>query len=103
MNNKVIYIAGPITGVADYKDAFNVTENYLKSKGFTVLNPASLPSTLTNEQAMVIDIGMINVADAVFFLPNWNESRGAFLEWQYCLYIKKPHFEDMSELLEAMQ
>ena len=100
---KVIYLAGPITGVDRYWEAFEQAESILTKAGFIVLNPATLPAGLSNEKAMQIDISMINVADAVFFLPGWYESKGAFMEWQYCRYIKKLIFEDLGKLLGALK
>ena len=33
---------------------------------------------------------MIDAADAVVFLPKWDESQGACLEFEYCRYTGKP-------------
>lgn len=38
-----IYIAGPITGIPDYKERFAKAEAELKAKGHAVMNPAALP------------------------------------------------------------
>lgn len=86
---RIVYIAGPITGVEDYREAFFDAAEDLSRLGYTVLNPAVLPDGLTYEQYMTIDFAMINVADAVYFLPGWENSRGATLERAYCEYIGK--------------
>ena len=39
----IIYIAGPITGVTDYKEKFDQAEHQLTELGHKVLNPATLP------------------------------------------------------------
>lgn len=87
---KTAYIAGPITGVPYYRENFSRAARYAKHLGYaTVLNPAELPKTLDNSQAMKICFAMIDVADAVFFLPEWDRSVGAKLEIAYCKYLNK--------------
>ena len=80
-----IYIAGKITGNEDYKAEFKLREMVLKSVGHTVLNPAELPSGLEHYEYMHICTAMIDIADAVSFLPNWNDSKGARIEYNYAL------------------
>lgn len=88
---KVIYIAGPITGVERYWEPFEKAEDELTAKGFIVLTPTRLPEGMTAEQYMRICFAMIDQADAVYFLPGWHMSVGANLEMEYCKYIDKPH------------
>ena len=38
---------------------------------------------------MRICFAMIDVADVVTFLPGWQESRGANVEWSYACYCRK--------------
>lgn len=85
----VIYLSGPITGVPNYWKAFEKAEANLRSLGYIVLSPAKLPQGMTNEQYAKIDTAMINAADAVYFLPGWENSRGATIERAYCEYIGK--------------
>lgn len=87
---RVIYISGPITGVENYREAFNAVEERLTALGYIVLNPARLPQGMTDEQYMQIDLAMLNAADAVYFMTGWASSRGAALERSYCEYIGKP-------------
>ena len=87
---KTAYIAGPITGVPYYRENFSRAARYVKRLGFgTVLNPAELPRTLRNDQAMKICFAMINVSDVVFFIPEWERSVGAKLEMAYAKYMNK--------------
>jgi len=92
MPGKVVYISGPITGVPNALDAFFAVETELINQGFTVLNPSRLPPGMTNEQYMTINFAMINAADAVYFMPGWENSRGATLERAYCEYTGKRVF-----------
>jgi hypothetical protein len=46
---------------------------------------------------------MIDAADAVIFLRGWENSEGARLEKDYCIYTEKPaflHAELLKEVLE---
>lgn len=76
----IIYIAGPITGVEDYRERFGRVEAKLKAKGHLVLNPARLPAGLEYEHYMKIDLAMLEVADAVCGLCGWEENPGASIE-----------------------
>lgn len=84
-----VYIAGAITGHPDYKEKFKRAAIRIKKDGHVVLNPATLPGGMTPGEYMKICFAMIDVADAVFFLPDWMESAGAMLEHTYCQYISK--------------
>lgn len=85
-----IYIAGKITGDANYRKKFSEVASTYRSKGNIVLNPAVLPIGMTAADYMKICLAMIDVSDAVVFLPDWIESRGAAVELDYCNYICKP-------------
>lgn len=97
---KVVYIAGPITGVVEYWKAFEDAEDKLEAAGYVPLSPARLPWNLGDDKAMPICLAMINAADAVCFLPGWGRSVGAQLEMAYCKYTDKPHF-NLDELEEV--
>jgi nucleoside 2-deoxyribosyltransferase len=97
-NKKVIYIAGPITGVANYWEAFEKAEDELTAKGYTVLTPTRFPYDLSNDKAMKICLAMIDQADTVYFLPGWHMSIGANLEMYYCKYTGKPYFTSIESL-----
>lgn len=84
-----VYLAGRITGDTDYKAKFKKYEE-MYDKVATVLNPAENPAGMSNADYANISIAMINAADYVVFLPDWEESIGANLEHAYCKYIGKP-------------
>lgn len=88
---KTVYIAGRITGDADYKAKFAAAAARLEGLGFIALSPAILPGGLTKADYMRMCFAMIDVAELVVLLSDWNESPGAQLEKQYCDYIEKPH------------
>lgn len=87
---KVVYISGPITGVKNYWEAFERAEDDLQGLGYIPLSPSRLPKGMTNEQYMRISFAMIDSADAVLFLPDWEKSCGSLLEANYCEYTGKP-------------
>ena len=86
-----VYIAGKINGDPGYRDKLAAAEMQLLWHGHTVLNPAELPRGMSREDYMRICFAMIDVADAVVFLPDAAESAGARLEMAYCEYIEKEY------------
>ena len=83
------YIAGPITGVEDYKEKFKEAEEYLKEEGCIVLNPSILPLGLTQEEYMRICIPMLNICDAIYMLVGWERSVGAKIEHSLAVQANK--------------
>ena len=84
-----IYIAGKITGDSEYREKFQRAEQALEDYGFTVISPAVLPEGMTNADYMRICFAMIDSADVVAFLPDWDRSSGACLEHEWCRYVGK--------------
>ena len=84
-----IYIAGKIAGDPNYKEKFAAVQKHYEEKGFAVINPAALPSNMRPCDYMRICFAMIDTADIVIFLPDYEKSAGARLEMQYCLYTDK--------------
>ena len=78
-----IYIAGKITGKEDYKTDFKAAEERLTKQGHTVMNPSFLPEGFEHSEYLHICKAMIDVCDAVYFLPTWADSKGAHLEMGY--------------------
>ena len=79
-----IYIAGKITGSRFYKIKFKLCELYFRLKGYVVLNPAKLPKGMEHDDYMWICYSMIDVANEVYFMPCWEKSKGAKMEYEYC-------------------
>lgn len=84
-----VYIAGKITGDDNYKSRFEYAEKSLHKQGFTVLNPAVLPEGMRPADYMRLCFSMIDCADIVAFLPNYENSKGATIEFDLCQYIGK--------------
>lgn len=95
-NNMVVYLSGPISGVADYKQNFEKAQQVLENLSvkynlnIVVLNPAVLPEGLLPEEYMDIDLAMVRVADVILLLDGWHQSPGAELERDLAKYSRKP-------------
>lgn len=84
-----IYIAGKIAGDKRYRAKFREAAKSLEALGHVVLNPATLPDGLDDGDYMQIALAMLNTADVAVFLPDYQESKGAMVEWAYCQRIGK--------------
>ena len=82
-----IYISGKITGTTDYMTRFGKEDLILKGKGFHVVNPArvcsSLPSDLTHDEYMSICIPLLELCRTIYMLKGYQDSDGAMEELKY--------------------
>ena len=87
--SKRVYISGAITGTTDYMERFEKAENYLKSKGYSVVNPAKvnaqMPEDTTYEEYMKMSFCLLSLCDVAYFLNGWRNSNGANKEYRYAL------------------
>jgi hypothetical protein len=83
-----VYVAGKITGDPECREKFALAAAQLTAQGHVVLNPAMLPDGLTNREYMNICFAMMNAAEAVAFLPDAGESKGARLEYGLLCYCQ---------------
>ncbi|EJY8954015.1 TPA: DUF4406 domain-containing protein [Escherichia coli] len=87
----VIYIAGPMTGYKDHnRTAFSMAATRLAAAAHVVLNPATLPDGLSQQQYMSICIPMLMCADVIYLLDGWEESAGARAEYAMALKLNMP-------------
>lgn len=91
-----VYIAGKITGDKGYKAKFGAAAKALEDTGHVVLNPATIPAGLSNADVMRLCFAMMDAADMVLFLQDYQESQGAMLEWQWCQYVGKQTCYDLA-------
>lgn len=84
-----IYISGKITGDRRYKAKFREVEKKLAAAGHIVLNPATAPEGLRPVDYMRLCFAMMEAADVVLFMQDYQDSRGAMLEWAWCQYVGK--------------
>ena len=81
---KVVYIAGPMTGIPDYNyPAFHAAARAWAEDGWAVLNPADhflRDQELEMKQYMRGAIHALLQADAIALLPGWANSPGATME-----------------------
>lgn len=77
----VVFISGPMTGIDNYnRDVFHQEANQLRHFGFTVLNPAIFPDGLAHHQYLAMTLVMLEQADAIYLLEDWENSVGAQAE-----------------------
>ena len=93
-----IYIAGKINGDAEYQEKFRRAQKLLEDQGFVVMSPAVMPEGMRPADYMRICFAMMDSADVVAFLPDYDQSRGAQLEFDWCQYVGKQtmYLEQMS-------
>ena len=83
MTRLKIYIAGPMTALADLNfPAFHAEAARLRALGHEVINPAEInpDKHMTWRECMRTDIAALVFCDAVQLLPGWENSKGATLE-----------------------
>lgn len=84
-----IYISGPITGTRYYMERFRKAEEKLTAAGHTVYNPAKvnscMPEGTKHEEYMKVAMTLLEMADAIYLLKDWQKSCGANREYGYAL------------------
>lgn len=78
-----VYISGKITGDEHYLKKFLDAEIALRAKGYEVLNPCDVSQCfpfLSYDEFMRLDLALVDMADALYMLRDWGESKGAVAE-----------------------
>lgn len=86
-----IYLSGAITNNPNYKEDFERAEDYLSEEypNAEIINPAlvnsHLPKSTTHKEYMKMSFCMLDMADAIFMISGWENSKGANQEYGYAL------------------
>ncbi len=82
---KTIYISGKITGlpISEVIVKFQTAETKIRRFGFEPINPLNngLPLEADWADQMGRDIALLLRCDAIYMLPDWEQSEGATLEY----------------------
>ena len=92
---KKAYIIGKVTGLPrnEVITKFTKAAEWLKSMGYMAVNPVDLiPENTGWHDAMKACIKLMVDCDAVMLLPDWSESRGAYLEVMIARNLELPEF-----------
>ncbi len=91
---KLIYLCGKVTG-EPYNDCclkFENAENALLIDGYKVVNPMKIvPKNATWEEAMKLCITELVRCDGILLLPDVNDSKGAYQEFELARELKIKH------------
>lgn len=84
----LVFISGGITGKDNYLEEFAKAEEYLKNKGYGVVNPARIldcfPKDIMNySDCMDIAIMLLKKCDVIYSLRGWRSSTGANFERRF--------------------
>lgn len=92
-----VYISGPITNNPDYTEQFQEAENRLTAKGYITVNPAKMGEgikALPYGDILDIDCAALDKCDYIYFLPGWEQSKGANQERLHALLRNIQILED---------
>lgn len=90
----MIYLSGPMTGLPDFnRPAFDRAAKSLREKGYEIWSPAEAFDRnvlMPRAHYMREDIKALLQCDTVMMLPNWEQSRGARLEYEIAKELELP-------------
>lgn len=97
-----IYISGSISNNPNYKEDFERAEKKLISDGYEVINPTmiELPMSCSHADYMKIDFVLLDLADGIYLLSNYEKSKGACMEYGYALAKDKIIFFESEQALK---
>ncbi len=98
-----IYISGRITGrpLKEVRQEFRAAEIKIRRFGLSPVNPMQngLPPEADWAEHMGRDIAMMLRCDAIYMLPQWQQSTGATIEYLIARQLRKRIF--LAETFEA--
>jgi hypothetical protein len=86
----MLYLAGPITGVNDYRERFLEASKRLRADGHAVVNPAENAPQESWAEYMRVGLSQLVICDGAAMLPGWEKSKGAFLEHHVAVNLGMP-------------
>ena len=94
----LIYISGRISDNPNFTDDFFEAQKWLFEQGHKTINPSNLNIVfpdLNYKQYMALDYKLLEMADAIFMLHDWQKSKGACAELSYAKSLgKKVIYQD---------
>lgn len=96
-----MYIVYPKQLAEKYKDTFNDLRDRLVNKGFTILDPSTIPESVSEQEHLHICKAMIDVADIVVLMTCLGYTKEAKPERQYATEKEKPFLIGLDEALPA--
>lgn len=91
-----LYLSGPMTGMPGFNRlAFREAAATLRAQGYEVASPAELPGDDGDPWAVWMRraLGLLLTCHAVAFLPGWEASRGARLEYRVAQALGMPLYQ----------
>lgn len=84
-----VYISGKITGlpITEAEERFKDAEELITALNLIPVNPLNngLPRHSSWEEHIAKDIELLKQCEAIFMLDNWEESRGAKIEYEFAI------------------
>ncbi|QGJ94983.1 nucleoside deoxyribosyltransferase [Gordonia phage RedWattleHog] len=103
-----IYIAGPVSGHADYnRPAFEEAARVVREHGHAPVVPIDLEPVVPGQEKswnyyMRLALRALLDTEAVLVLPGWMNSRGATIERSLALELDMPVYHSLTELVDCM-
>lgn len=85
---KRVYISGPISNNPNFKEDFRKVREQWEEADYAVIDPSYLIDVFpggTHEQYMKICMELLKMADLVYMMDGWENSKGAIIEYGYAL------------------